>query len=248
MERGSPAAYLECVRHLTARMTGRHVIAISAATGPEICSRLIRDSGTASKMTDSTDSILIEGAIAGDHTAFAELVARYRPAVWGTIHRTLGNSPDGEDAVQEVFLRALTALNRFDRRFPFGPWILRIATNYCIDQLRRRKSRKYRLWGDLSENEEAQVLKKMSTEAHGEVTTAEDSARYLEVAKSLLDRLKPRRRTAFVLREIEGHSYEEAARILGVPEATARVRVWRARTDLHQGFSRYRAGLEGNRK
>lgn len=197
------------------------------------------------RMTDSADSILIEAAINGDKTAFAELVGRYRPAVWGTVRRTLGNSSEGEDAVQEVFLRALVSLPRFDRRYPFGPWILRIASNYCIDQLRRRKSRKYRLWSDLSEAEEERLLRTMSTKPNIENLAQEDLTKYLEVAQSLLNRLKPRRRIAFVLREIEGHSYEAVARILGVPEVTARVRVWRARADLHQRFRKYLAALEG---
>jgi len=71
--------------------------------------------------------------------------------VWGTVYRILGGSSENEDAVQEVFLRAFTSLHKFDLNYPFGPWILRIATNYCIDQLRRKKSRKIQLWSELTE-------------------------------------------------------------------------------------------------
>jgi RNA polymerase sigma-70 factor (ECF subfamily) len=197
------------------------------------------------RMSDSADPVLIEAAINGSEPAFAELVRRYQSAVWGTVHRTLGNSSEGEDAVQEVFLRALVSLPRFDRRLPFGPWILRIASNYCIDQLRRRKTRKYKLWSDLSEAEVERTVNRMSYKPDAEGLAAEDPAKYVEVARSLLDRLKPRRRMAFVLREIEGHSYAAVAKILRVPEVTARVRVWRARADLHQEFCRYLAKLEG---
>jgi len=195
-------------------------------------------------MSDSADSTLIEAAIEGDRTAFAELIGRYRAAVWRTVFRTLGNSPEGEDAVQEVFLRALVSLPRYDRRYPFGPWILRIASNYCIDQLRRRKARKYRLWSDLSEVEEGKISRSMSTQPSSEDLSREDSVRHLEIAQSLLNRLHPKRRMAFVLREIEGHSYEKVASILGVPEVTARVRVWRARADLHKAFRKHMSGLE----
>jgi RNA polymerase sigma-70 factor, ECF subfamily len=195
-------------------------------------------------MSDPADSILIEAAVDGDRTAFAELVRRYRSAVLGTVRRTLGNSPEAEDAVQEVFMRALVSLPRYDRRHPFGPWILRIASNYCIDQLRRRKARKYRLWSDLSEAEEGKILKRMSTQEIVQNSPQEDSGRCLEIAQSLLDRLKPRRRMAFVLKEIEGRGYAEVATILGIPEVTARVRVWRARTDLHQGFRKHLSNLE----
>ncbi len=195
-------------------------------------------------MSDSADSILIEAAIGGDRAAFAELIGRYRAAVWGTVRRTLGNSPEGEDAVQEVFLRALVSLPRYEQKYPFGPWILKIASNYCIDQLRRRKARKYRLWSDLSEAEEGNILRSLSVQTITDGSTREDQRRHLKIAQYLLDRLKPRRRIAFVLREIEGHSYQKVASILGVPEVTARVRVWRARADLHKGFRKYMSSVK----
>ena len=88
-------------------------------------------------MVDLADCDLIERTLKGDEAAFADLVRRYQGAVWGTVYRILGNSSENEDAVQEVFLRAYTALRRFDPQYPFGPWVMRIATNYCIDQLRR---------------------------------------------------------------------------------------------------------------
>ncbi len=195
-------------------------------------------------MSDSADSVLIEAAIDGDRTAFAELVGRYRAAVFGTVRRTLGNSPETEDAVQEVFLRAMVSLARYDRRYPFGPWILKITSNYCIDQLRRRKARKYRLWSDLSETEEEMILRNLSTKPDTGDLAQEEQGRYLKIAQSLLNSVKPRLRMAFVLREIEGRSYEEVALILGVPEVTARVRVWRARADLHEKFRKHMADLE----
>jgi RNA polymerase sigma-70 factor, ECF subfamily len=190
-------------------------------------------------MSDSADWTLVQASINGDRNAFAELVERYRPAVFRLVRRTLGNSADSEDAVQEVFIRTMTSLSRYDRRYPFAPWILKIASNYCIDQIRRRKARKYKLWSDLSEAEERKAIWNMSSQPHAEHETQVDPHGYLDVAQSLLNRLKPRQRMAFVLREIEGRPYEEVAAILGVPETTARVRVWRARNDLNRGFQKY---------
>ena len=190
-------------------------------------------------MSDSADWALVQASIDGDNNAFAELVERYRPAVFRLVRRTLGNGADSEDAVQEVFIRTLTSLSRYDRRYPFAPWILKIATNYCIDQIRRRKARKYKLWCDLSEAEERKAIWNMSSQTDAQHATHADPHGYLEVAQSLLNRLKPRRRMAFVLREIEGRPYEEVAAILGVPETTARVRVWRARNDLNRAFQKH---------
>lgn len=190
-------------------------------------------------MSDSADAVLIQASLDGDKTAFAELVERYKAAIFRTVRRTLGNTSECEDAVQEVFMRALIALPRYDSRYPFAPWILKITSNYCIDQLRRRKSRKYKLWSDLSETEERKALKHMYSQVHTEDSTPSDQGRYLEIAQLLLNQLKPKRRMAFVLREIEDREYSEVAAILGVPETTARVRVWRARNDLNREFRKY---------
>ncbi len=175
----------------------------------------------------------------GDQAAFAELVTRYRPAVFRIVLRTLGNTADNEDAIQEIFIRTMISLGKYDRRYPFAPWILKIASNYCIDQIRRRKARKYKLWSDLSDAEERKAIRNMSSHPHADDSPQANPHAYLEVAQLLLDQLKPRRRMAFVLREIEGRPYEEVAAILGVPETTVRVRVWRARNDLNKAFLKH---------
>ncbi len=192
-------------------------------------------------MIDSDDSTLIELAQNRDEPAFAELVRRYQAAVWGRVCRILGRSPENEDVVQEIFLRTLKSLHKVNRDQPFGPWIMRITTNYCIDQLRRRKTRKDKLWSDLSDAEEVQASARMASEANWMASPAEESEKYERIARALLDQLKPRRRTAFILREIENKSYEEVACNLGIRELTARVLVSRARADLHKGFLRLQA-------
>jgi len=187
----------------------------------------------------SADSTLIESTLNGDEGAFAELVKRYQSAVWGVVHRTLGNSPDSEDAVQEVFLRAYTALYKFDLKYPFGPWIIRIATNYCIDQLRRKKGRKTQLWSELREMDQERLLADLSHDSNLETGIADGMAKYVKVAQALLDGLNPKYRVAFVLREVEEKSYGDVAKSLGTSEVAARVRVSRARAELQRKFRAY---------
>ena len=189
--------------------------------------------------------MLIQAAVNGDEPAFTELIRRYQSLVWGTVYRTLGNTSEAEDAVQEIFMRVLVSLKRFDRKYPFGPWILRIAGNYCIDRLRRKKTRKDRLWSELPEAEQRRIARMLATEPETAPAAPEEALQTQETAWILLDRLKPRRRMAFVLKVLEGHSYETVARILGVPQTTARVRVHRARADLHREYARYLATLNG---
>jgi RNA polymerase sigma-70 factor (ECF subfamily) len=193
-------------------------------------------------MMDPADSTLIENTLKGNEGAFAEIVKRYQAAVWAVVHRTLGNSPDNEDAVQEVFLRAYTALHKFDLRYPFGPWIMRIATNYCIDQLRRKKGRRTQLWSELRETDQERLLADLSHESNLETGVADGASKYVKVAQALLDGLNPKYRVAFILREVEEKSYGDVAECLGTSEVAARVRVSRARAELQRKFRAYLSG------
>jgi RNA polymerase sigma-70 factor, ECF subfamily len=198
-------------------------------------------------MVDSDDAALIVRTLEGEEEAFAELVRRYQGAVWGTVRRVMGNSLDSEDAVQEIFIRAYTSLRKFDLKYPFGPWILRIATNYSIDQLRRKKVRKTQLWSELREIDQERLLKDFGAsdmESRGMEITEEHS----RIANTLLAGLNPKVRAAFILREVEDRGYNEVAEALGTSEVTARVRVSRARSELQKKFKSYLADRQGKER
>jgi len=189
-------------------------------------------------MMDFTDAALIERTLNGDEQAFTELVRRYQAAVYRTVHRLLGNSSEKEDAVQETFLRAFTALGKFNPEYPFGPWVLRIAGNYCIDQLRKRKSGKLRLWSELTEPEQERLLRDFRQDNVHDSFETGDTSGHAEVARLLLDALNPKYKAAFILREIDEREYSEVAGILGTTETAARVRVSRARSELQKKLTR----------
>src|SRR5437764_1083768 len=91
-------------------------------------------------MEDQAEEIAwIEQALRGDQASFGQLMHRYAGAVYNLTYRMLGNAQDAEDAAQEIFLRAYIRLESFDRNRRFSTWLLSIASNYCIDQLRRRR-------------------------------------------------------------------------------------------------------------
>jgi len=190
---------------------------------------------------DLTDAALVERTLKGDEQAFAELVRRYQAAVWGTVHRLLGNSSEKEDAVQETFLKAFNALGKFNTQYPFGPWILRIAVNYCIDQLRKQKNKKFRLWSELRDTEQERLLRDFTRNGGVGLSGTVDPEDCVKAAQSLLDGLKPKYKAAFVLREVEEKTYSEVAGILGTTEIAARVRVSRARADLQKKFNAWLA-------
>ena len=199
-------------------------------------------------MMDSTDVALIERTLNGDELAFAELVRRYQAIVWGTVYRLLGNSSENEDAVQETFLRVFIALGKFNPRYPFGSWIHRIASNYCIDQLRKQKNVRFRLWSELKYSEQERLSRDFTQDSgieSYEITELEDYV--VKAARSLLDELSPKCKAAFICREVEGLKYSEIAEILGTREITARVRVSRARSELRKKLTLIR-GKEVNER
>ena len=121
---------------------------------------------------------------------------------------------------------------------------MRIATNYCIDQLRRKKGRKTQLWSELREHDQERLLADLSHDSNIESGIAEGTANYVKVAQALLDGLNPKYRVAFILRDLDDKPYEDVARCLGTSEVAARVRVSRARAELQRKFRAYLAGLE----
>jgi RNA polymerase sigma-70 factor (ECF subfamily) len=219
------------------------MVVLSQTLGNEISGSLAADFSYASRLlSDSEDSVLIQRTLDGEETAFAELIRRHQGSVWRTALRIMGKCADTEDAVQEIFFRAYKALRRFDTRRPFGPWVLRIATNYCIDQLRRRKLLQLRLWTELNEAERNRAMRDLSQSSESESLLVGDPEEYVKAAAGLLDELKPKYRRAFVLRELENRSYEEIAGLLGTSPLAARVRVSRARSEIRRKFAAYLRG------
>jgi RNA polymerase sigma-70 factor (ECF subfamily) len=143
----------------------------------------------------------------------------------------LGDEADAEDATQETLLLAVRSLSRFDGRSSFGTWIYRIATNACIDELRRRQRRPlvgldHARSGDTEGVANHGVLGPRPAE-----DPADSAARRLDV-DSALSSLPVEFRVAVVLRDLCGSSYEEIARAVGIPVGTVRSRIARGRAAL----------------
>lgn len=160
---------------------------------------------------------LVAAAIEGDDRAVAELV-RATEAQVRRLCRMLGSADNEDDLVQETYLRALRSLPSYRRESPFPAWLAAVARHVCADDVRRRQ-RQRRLIGRLQ-----------STAINPD--QAENADRPSSVTHHLLDQISPDRREAFVLTQVLGYSYEEAAQIADCPIGTIRSRVARARGDL----------------
>jgi RNA polymerase sigma-70 factor (ECF subfamily) len=163
----------------------------------------------------------VAAALEGDDVAVGELVRLTQPAVW-QVCVALGSSGEVEDLVQDTYLRALGGLDRYRGDAPVRVWLLAIARRVCADHVRRRQ-RCRRLLERVSRH----------TVVHGVPAP--------EVVDDLLDVLTTERREAFVLTQLVGLSYEEAAAVVDCPIGTIRSRVARARADLLAAVARAEA-------
>lgn len=159
----------------------------------------------------------------GDDLAFSHLVEAYQGPVYNLCYRMLGNAGDAEDAAQETFIRAYKALNRYDPSRKFSTWLLSIASNYCIDQHRRRKLPTFSY-----DALESPILpdKGMGMEAR----LMQDE--HQEQVNALLENLNPKDKAAVVMRYWYEYSYEEIAESLSMTVSAVKSRLHRARRDL----------------
>lgn len=164
----------------------------------------------------------IEQALTGDQFAFSQLMHRYAGAVYNLTYRMLGNAQDAEDASQEIFLRAYTRLESFDRSRRFSTWLLSIASNYCIDRLRRRRF----AWLTLDD-----VAYTMPSRERGPERTVLERERQDQV-QSALRNLPDHYRLVLVLRYWQDLSYEEIAQVTGLTQSALKTRLHRARNML----------------
>jgi len=160
---------------------------------------------------------------AGDAVAFRQLFREHRVTVTRLVHRMLGSSADLEDLVQEVFVQVHKSLGSFRREAQLGTWIYRIAINVVLMHRRAQKSRPAAVSGppDASAVDESAL-------------PDEQLARRRRVGAlyRLLDRMSEKKRTVYVLHELEGLTPAEIAKVVGAPVLTVRTRLFYARRTL----------------
>jgi RNA polymerase sigma-70 factor (ECF subfamily) len=168
---------------------------------------------------------LVASVLAGDQEAFGELVELYQRPVFNLTYRMLGDAGEAEDAAQEAFLRAYQHLDRYDSARPFKTWLLSIASNYCIDRLRKRRL----TWLSI---EEPLPPHPSLTSAEGEPEDAALTGERHAAIQAMLTELAPEYRAAVVLRYWYDMSYTEIAEMLETTESAIKSRLFRARQSL----------------
>ena len=175
------------------------------------------------------EEALVRAAQRGQMDAFNELILHYQSQVFNLAYHILHDPAAADDATQEAFISAYRSIKKF-RGGSFRSWLLRIVTNACYDELRRRKRRPNVSWDDFGD---------MDEEANPHLVNGgpkpEESVQQQEL-RALLDRsiakLSKHHRTTIILIDRMGLSYEEAAKVMDVALGTVKSRLARARKEM----------------
>lgn len=166
-------------------------------------------------------------ALTGDQSAFEQIVRRYQRPVVHLIARMTGDRVHAEDLAQEAFVKAFRSLAAFDTSRRLSSWLFRIAHNTAIDAMRRPRRPMLSIDAPPGDSRAFAALPAIPPEP--DPVEREALGEALEAA---MNQLRPEFRAAVVLRYDEGLAFDEIAIVLGVPEATARSHVHRARKEM----------------
>ncbi len=181
-------------------------------------------------MGHPTDTAIIRAVLQGDKERYALLVDRYSPRLINYLTRMAGNRWEGEELAQETFVRAYLALDSYKPQYRFSTWLFKIATNLCLNHLKKRQRLVHVDDYQNEEGESAWVL----TDTRQSANPAAVAERR-EVQRQILQaigQLPPVYRSAVILRYLHGLSYQEIADVLDLPMGTVKSRIGRGRSRL----------------
>lgn len=178
------------------------------------------------RLKNLTDQQVIQEVLAGDQDRFRELMDRHAEGVFALTIKMVNSPFDAEDLTQQTFTEVFEALRRYDPARPFRTWLLRIATNNCLDFLKNHKRRE-QPFGESAEFDRALFSSRFYSPEQWLTT----DRRWSQLIRAL-HAMSPKYRIPLVLKDMEGLSYREMQEVLDLPEGTLRIQVHRARKKL----------------
>jgi RNA polymerase sigma-70 factor (ECF subfamily) len=172
------------------------------------------------------DFLLVQKAREGDQKAYAELLGRYRDAIYFMLLKMVNNPSDAEDLTIEAFGKAFKNIGQYTPNFAFSTWLFKIATNNCIDFIRKKRAATISLDQSNDDPETTTVTIQSDTpdpEAHM------INSQKVKLLREVVNKLKPRYRTLVELRYFKEYSYEEISQELELPIGTVKAQLFRAR-------------------
>ena len=174
----------------------------------------------------------INEVLKGDQDAFEEIVSLFQHRLYHICYRMLSNAQEAEDIAQEAFIRAYINIHTFDQKRKFSTWLFRIATNLCIDRIRKKKPSFY-LDADVPGTEGLNMYSQIA--ADGDLP--EEEVERMETQQRIqyeISRLPDKYRSIIILRYIEELPLQEIGDILELPLGTVKTRVHRGRAALRK--------------
>ena len=177
------------------------------------------------------EAALIASAQRGNLNAFNELVLAYQDRVYNLAYRIMSDPASAADAAQEAFISAYQHIDGFRGEYPssFKSWLMRIVSNACYDELRRRKRHPITSFEDFEVDEEANPVLVSEGEEPEEYAEREEMSRVIQAG---IQTLPPEQRVTLVLADVQGFSYDEIAEATDAPLGTVKSRLARARGKL----------------
>jgi RNA polymerase sigma-70 factor (ECF subfamily) len=176
------------------------------------------------------DLLLVEEAKKGNEKAFASLMTRYRDSIYYMLLKMVNNASDAEDLTIEAFGKAFRNLDLYAPKFAFSTWLFKIATNNCVDFI-RKKQLSPTPFDHLQDN-----LENVTVNIQSDLPDPEESLIYhqkITALKDIVNQLKPRYKSLIELRYYKEYSYEEISSELNLPIGTVKAQLFRAKTLLY---------------
>jgi RNA polymerase sigma-70 factor (ECF subfamily) len=187
-----------------------------------------------------TDEELVARSVQGDSESFNQLVLRWERSIYALAYRTLGRDEDARDVCQETFLRAYRGLHAFKGQAKFSSWIYRIALNLCRDAIRRERR------APLVAVSEGIDPTELAAQQPSPAPSVEDQVAQAELGRhvaAVMRRLPEDQRTAILLKEYHGLTFQEIAEVTGCPLSTAKTRVYQGLNVLRRELAQSARGL-----
>lgn len=172
------------------------------------------------------DFTLVDRARGGDQQAYAELLGRYRDAIYFMLLKMVNNTSDAEDLTIEAFGKAFKYLDQYTPNFAFSTWLFKIATNNCIDFIRRKRAATISIDHSADDQDTGTLI------IPSDILDPEESminSQKIKLLHEVVSKLKPRYRKLVELRYFREYSYEEISEELELPIGTVKAQLFRAR-------------------
>lgn len=180
------------------------------------------------KSTNDTD--LIEGAKNGDEKAFTKLINKYRNSIYYTILKIVNNPNDAEDLTIETFEKVFNSINSYSNTYAFSTWLYKIATNTCIDFIRKKQLNVSII--DQLQNNKNYFIENIQSDSHNPEEHLINKQKIVNL-KEVLNQLKPQYRKLIELRYYKEYSYDEIAKELKIPIGTVKAQLYRTKIIIY---------------